>query len=74
MEKDGGERTKGTARPSSNVRCSGASVTTKESKISLVVEVVASGGGAKVKSTALGGMVNLEALLKMDSANSEVLF
>jgi hypothetical protein len=67
LEWGGGERTKGTASPSSKILCSGASVTTKESNVgwfvvvrvvAVEVEVVAVGDGDMVKSPALGGMVN----------------
>jgi hypothetical protein len=74
FEWDGGERTKGIASPSSKIRCSGASVTTKESNVDCsvrlevatgeVVSVAAVGGGDMVKSTALGGMVNPRAVIE----------
>ena len=74
FEWGGGERTKGIASPSSKIRCSGASVTTKESNIDCsvrvkvatveVVSVAAVGGGDMVKSTALGGMVDPRAVIE----------
>lgn len=65
LEKDGGERAKGMISPSSNARCSGAFVTTKESKLSFMAGVVESGGGDAVKVTALGGMLNPKVLLRI---------
>ena len=62
------------ASPSSKIRCSGASVTTKESNVGWSVavrvvpvddDVVAVGGGDMVKSTALGGMVDPRAVIEL---------